>query len=60
MVTFASSEPRGPELGPVGHNKQDAGVIDPAYGQLKQLKRRGIYPVHILEDAQRRTLGGKS
>src|SRR5580698_9967231 len=52
--------PRAPELRPVGNNKQDTGAINAANGQLKQLKRRGIYPVRILEDAQHWTLDRNS
>ena len=54
------SGPGGSELGPVGDNKQDAGLVDLVYDQLKQLEACGIYPVHILENAQRRALGGEN
>ena len=53
------SYPRGPELGPARDNKQHTSAVDPADNQLKQLKRRWIQPVRILEDAERGSLCGK-
>ena len=53
------SDPRGAELRPARHNKQHPGVVDPADNQFKQLKCGWIWPVRILEDADRRAFDGK-